>query len=231
MSSWKQEDWLFSAKRILTWIENMDPTQPVLLLLRHSHRDTLNDHTEMLGAGLTNLGKEVSVEMGKKLPTSRKAHFFFSIVPRCYETAEALAQGFSEIGGEIIDMDPLPTLVRPEYTDQDVWKNLHPNGENVTDFVNRWADGEFEGIEKFNDFTKRLMDETLRKLIASQEPVMHVHVTHDLSLMAAKRMLFERPLVWQDREPFLGGLGMTLKENNPILFVDGEEIEIDKRLV
>jgi len=60
---------------------------------------------------------------------------------------------------------------------------------------------------------------------------MHVHVTHDLSLMAAKRMLFERPLVWQDREPFLGGLGMTLKENNPILFVDGEEIEIDKRLV
>ena len=226
MSLWDKEDWLFSAKRILSWIVNLDSSQPVLLLLRHSHRDTLKNQEDMLGGGLTDLGKEVSVEMGKRLPTSRRAHFFFSIVPRCYETAEALAQGFSEMGGEVIDMDPLPTLVRPEYTNQDVWKNLQPNGENVTDFVNRWADDEFEGIEDFNNFQKRLREDTVGRLRIAKEPVMHVHITHDLSLMAAKRMLFNRPLVWEDREPYLGGIGITVRENNPILFVKGEEMRL-----
>ncbi|TFG32975.1 histidine phosphatase family protein [Candidatus Thorarchaeota archaeon] len=223
MSDWNRENWTDSAKQLISWIADLDSEQPVMLLIRHSHRDILRDQKDMLGGGLTDLGKNLSIELGGKLPISRKVHLFFSIVPRCYQTAEAIAQGMTEQGGNIIDMDPLPTLVRPEYTNGDVWKNLQPNGENITEFINRWAEGEFEGIEPFNEFQERLMNDTLKRLLDLKESQMHIHVTHDLSLMAAKRMFFNRPLVWDDREPFLGGLGVTLRKEQPILFVAGKE--------
>jgi broad specificity phosphatase PhoE len=192
-----------------------------MLLIRHSHRDILKNHQEMLSEGLTETGKQLAREMGRRLPITRPAHIFFSIVPRCYETAEAIAEGFTKQGGEIIDMDPLPTLVRPEYTQQDVWKNLHPNGENVTEFVNRWADEKFEGIELFDDFKVRLMNETLKRLLSLKESQLHVHVTHDLSLMSAKRIFFDRALRREDREPYLGGIGATIVKGNPILYANG----------
>ena len=231
MSDWENEDWTYSAKRIVSWVKALDPDQPVMLLIRHSHRDVLKDQKDMLGGGITELGRELSIEMGRQLPKSREAYFFFSIVPRCYETAEAMAQGFSENGGEVIDMDTLPTLVRPEYTLDEVWNNLQPNGENVTEFVNRWAAGELEGIEPFSEFQERLMDDTLRRFCSLQESIMHIHVTHDLSLMAAKRMLFDRPLEWEDRESFLGGLAMTLRKGEPSLYVSGIEELVSSALL
>ncbi|TFG31096.1 histidine phosphatase family protein [Candidatus Thorarchaeota archaeon] len=231
MSDWEREEWIHGAKTLLSWLQNLEQELPVMLLVRHSHRDVLRDQKDMLGQGLTELGKKLSIEFGRRLPLSRKIHLFFSIVPRCYETAEAIAHGFSEQGGEIIDMDPLPTLVRPEYTQQEVWKNLQPNGENVTEFVNRWAEKEFDGIEPFDDFKMRLIDDTLTRLLRLSEPQMHVHVTHDLSLMASKRMFFNRPLEWEDREPFLGGLCVTIRNGKPILFVSDREEPVRSSLL
>jgi broad specificity phosphatase PhoE len=180
-----------------------------------------------LSGGLTPLGKSVSYEMGRRIPTYRKAHYFFSIVPRCYETAEAISEGFIQAGGEVIDMDPLPTLVRPEYTDSDVWKNLHPNGENVTEFVNRWASGEFEGqIEPFNQFQERLMSDTLIRFTSLKENQTHVHVTHDLALMCAKRTLCGRTLTEDDREPYLGGVAIAYKNSKLRIFIAGKDIQL-----
>jgi broad specificity phosphatase PhoE len=222
MNEWNETEWVTSAKHLVQWACAQDRNQPLMLLIRHSHRDIIRNHKDMLSEGLTELGKELSKEMGRRLPHYQQAHIFFSIVPRCYETAEAIAEGFSEQGGEIIDMDPLPTLAKPEYTQQEVWKNLHPNGENVTEFVNRWADGEFYGIEPFNDFTVRLMNDTLKRLLSLEEPRLHIHVTHDLSLMSAKRTFFDRALTLNDREPYLGGIGVTVVKNTPVIFAKGK---------
>jgi broad specificity phosphatase PhoE len=231
MSDWDNEDWTASARHLLDWTAKQDENRPLMLLIRHSHREVLRDHQDMLSEGLTEIGKQLSVEMGRRLPTARRTHIFFSIVPRCYETAEAIAEGFSEQGGDIIDMDPLPTLVRPEYTQQEVWKNLNPNGENVTEFVNRWADGEFEGIEPFNDFKARLMNDTLKRLLSIDEPQLHIHVTHDLSLMSAKRTFFNRALTWNDREPYLGGIGVTIIGPTPTIFVRGKSEPVNATLL
>ncbi|TFH04752.1 MAG: histidine phosphatase family protein [Candidatus Thorarchaeota archaeon] len=177
---------------------------------------------------MTDLGKRVSVELGQKIPATRKAHIFLSVVPRCYQTAEAIAEGFSAEGGEVLDMDPLPTLLGPEYTDRTVWNNLHPNGENVTEFVNSWSNNEFEGIEPFDKFSMRLMGDTVKRLLAVEDNLMHIHVTHDLAMMCTKRILFNRPLTREDRVPFLGGLGITLKNDVLTLFVgcSSEPMEI-----
>jgi broad specificity phosphatase PhoE len=220
---WNTVEWAFRAKQLVDWIANVDKDKPLMILVRHSHRNILRDHEDMLSGGLTPLGKAVSKEMGQRIPAHRKAHFFFSIVPRCYETAEACSEGFMQVGGEVIDMDPLPTLVGPEYTDRNVWKNLNPNGENVTEFVNRWASGEFEEqIEPFKQFQERLMDDTIRRFTSLKENHVHIHVTHDLALMSAKRVLCGRNLKEEDREPYLGGIAIAFRNSELRVFIGGE---------
>ena len=219
MTKWETEEWTENAKRLLAWLASLKEEQPVMLMVRHSHREMLKNHHDTMNAGLTELGKKLSQEMGMRIPPHRKAHIFLSVVPRCYQTAEALMEGFVKQGGEIIDMDPLATLIGPEYSSRKVWENLNPNGENVTEFVNRWANDEFEGIEPFEDFRKRLMNDTIDRFQSIHDNQIHIHVTHDLALMCTKRILLDRPLTHDDREPYLGGLGITIDTGNPILFV------------
>jgi len=222
MTEWDTEDWTNSAKELIDWTVTVDSEQPLLLMIRHSHRDVLRTYEDTMGKGLTDLGKRVSVELGRRIPTTRQAHIFLSVVPRCFQTAESISEGFIAEGGKVIDMDPLPTLIGPEYTDRNVWNNLHPNGENVTEFVNDWADNKFEGIEPFNEFSIRLMEDTMKRLRSVTDNMMHIHVTHDLAMMCTKRILLNRPLTRDDRVPFLGGLGITLNNGAPILFTAGK---------
>lgn len=227
MTEWDTEEWTSAAKGLLDWISSIDSDQSVMLMVRHSHREMLHNYHDTMNAGLTDLGKRLSREMGSRIPIVRQAHIFLSVVPRCFETAEAISEGFLEQGGEIIDMDPLSTLIGPEYSDRDVWVNLNSNGDNVTEFVNDWADNKFEGIEPFDEFSVRLMDDTLKQLLAVNDNTMHIHVTHDLAMMCTKRILFDRPLTRDDRVPYLGGLGITLKNGIPILFAAGKTTTLE----
>ncbi|MFX1578474.1 MAG: histidine phosphatase family protein, partial [Promethearchaeota archaeon] len=182
---------------------------------------------EMVSGGLTELGKRMSFELGKRIPRKGKMHIYTSFVPRCFETAEAIGDGFSHRGGELVDIDPLPTLVGPQIIEEEVWKNLHPDGRNVTDFVNTWVDGGFgERMEEFADYKSRLMDDTIKRLSQEQGDVVHIHVTHDLAMMSAKRILLNRKLELEDREPYLGGIGMTLTDSEASLFIKGEIIPL-----
>ena len=45
--------------------------------------------------------------------------------------------------------------------------------------------------------------------------------------MCTKRILFDRPLTREDREPYLGGLGITVKDHQVELFVAGELVTIN----
>lgn len=220
--TWESEEWIYSAKRILEWISTVHQKQPLMFLVRHSHRETLQNHDEMVSGGLTDLGKRMSFELGKRIPRKGKMFIFTSFIPRCFETAEAIAEGFTQEGGEVIDIDPLPALVGPQVIEEEVWRNLHPDGRNVTDFVNTWVDGGFgERMELFDDYQDRLLGDTVKRLTSLKENIMHIHVTHDLALMSAKRILLKRPLVPEDREPYLGGLGVTFTGSEILLNVAG----------
>lgn len=226
--TWDSADWTHSAKRVLEWMSTVDQEQPLMFLVRHSHRETLENHDEVISAGLTELGKKMSFELGKRIPGNRKMFLYTSFIPRCFETAEAIAEGFTQRGGEVIDIDPLPSLVGPQVIEREIWKNLHPDGRNITDFVNTWVNGGFgESMEQFDDYRVRLIDDTVKKLISEQENIMYVHVTHDLAMMSAKRILLKRPLVNEDREPYLGGLGFTFTGSEALLYITGKTIPID----
>ena len=162
--TWDNQDWVYSANKILGWMSTIPQEQPLMFLVRHSHRETLQNHDEMVSGGLTELGKRMSFELGSRFPRIGKMHIYTSFVPRCFETAEAIAEGFTQQGGEVIDIDPLPPLVGPQVIEEEVWTNLHPDGRNVTDFVNTWVDGGFgERMEHFDIYRDRLIDATVKR--------------------------------------------------------------------
>lgn len=203
----------------MEWTEGIDAGSPIALVLRHSHREVIKDYQEMLSGGLTEIGLSMSQEMGRRLPPGRTVSVYSSFVPRCYDTALAISEGITQMGGTVESVQTLDSLFSPDYTQEEVWSHLQPDGRNVTEFVNRWADGELgDGIEPYENFARRLVDDTVTRLLAASEGVLHIHVTHDLSLMSLKRALYFRALTPEDREPYLGGLGMYFKDDRVTVF-------------
>ncbi|MFW9890100.1 MAG: histidine phosphatase family protein [Candidatus Thorarchaeota archaeon] len=225
LSDWESIEWLSSARSLVEWMSHRSPEESLMLFLRHSHREEIPDHSVQFSTGLTEIGKQMSYEMGKRLPASRPIRIFFSFVPRCYDTAEAIANGLRENGADIVEFEAIPILVMPEFDDEAVWENLQPDGKNVTQFVNRWADGEFgEMIESFESYRNRLMEATIERLRNENKSVIHIHVTHDLALMSIKRILLERSIGHRDREPFQGGICTSIDtEGVSYLYNSGQE--------
>ena len=223
---WKTEEWLDSAKNLVEWVNSTPLHSKVLMLVRHSHREEIQDHSVQLSTELTPLGCRMSNEMGKRLPKNRATRIFFSFVSRCYQTAEELSKGMKESSVEIKEFDALTILTAPEINDLDVWKELQPDGRNITDFVNSWADGEFgDMIEPFEEYKGRLLDDLVERLVSDKPGSLHIHITHDLALMATKRILLRRAVNVEDREAYLGGLGIIVDEGRIRVFTGNKNRE------
>ncbi len=226
--SWETVDWLSSAKHLVDWTSSASKESKLFLLVRHSHREVIEDHTAQLSTELTPVGCAMSSEFGKHLPPNREFKVFFSFVSRCYQTAEELVKGLAQNGVEVDEFDTLAILATPEIKDQTVWQELQPDGKNITDFINHWAEGNFgEKIELFENYSRRLKQELVQRLIDASDGSLHIHITHDLALMAAKRIFLQRPVEWEDREPFLGGIGYKVERNKHVLFTACSNKEID----
>ena len=225
---WENIEWLTGARSLVEWLSQRPEDERFMIFLRHSQRDVIEDHSKQFSTELTKIGKHMSYQMGKRLPTKKPIRIFFSFVSRCYQTAEELAKGLREKGGEIVEFESAPILVMPEYSDDAVWDNLQPDGKNVTEFVNRWADNEFgDMIEQFDNYKVKLLKHTFGRLIEEINPMMHIHVTHDLALMALKRIMLQRDIGYEDRELFQGGIcGSIDKEGFLYLYNSGKEIQM-----
>ncbi len=227
-SAWDYIEWLADARSLVGWTSQKPQDERCMIFLRHSHREMILDHSSQFSTGLTEIGKQMAYEMGRRLPAGRPIRTFFSFVPRCHETAQQLTEGIRDSGGEVVEFESIAILVMPEFSDEAVWEHLQPDGKNVAEFVNRWAEGEFgEMIESWSEYEARLMETTLQRLKKDRGPVVHIYVTHDLAVMAMKRILLKRTLDNEDRESFLGGICVCIEEKGDmLLYNSGHETEL-----
>ncbi len=231
MIEWESEEWLGSVRALIAWTATLDINLPVALVIRHSHRTTIADYKEMVTGGLTETGRIASYEMGRRLPNNRTARLYTSIVPRSAETTEYIAKGIIDVGGTVSDIEPVALLMGPEYSDESVWTNLQPDGANVTEFVNRWSDDQFgDDIEPFWEFFSRIFAHVVEPLLTQNSTLMYIHVTHDLALMTLKRGLLRRHLTVEDREPYLGGIGLTNMGSHILVFEGNRQASLSIRL-
>ena len=111
--------------------------------------------------------------------------------------------------------DDLKEFARVEHIQTDEAVILETVGNAIVDRAKQEAIS--KGVEAVE--TALLRGDAATEIIqfAAENDVVYICTTHDFTLMSAKRMFLGRDLDYDDREPFLGGLGLT---------VDGSEVEV-----
>lgn len=98
MSEWNQFEWAEDAKRLLDW-EMISSEHPLMLVLRHSHREERNTVEEIRKLRLTPIGKQGAYLFGKSLAAKNHVEVYYSTHPRCVETAEEIVRGYNSAHG------------------------------------------------------------------------------------------------------------------------------------
>jgi len=224
---WNELEWLASARELIHWSNTISVEEPLMLVVRHSHREIIASYDDMIGRGLTPLGHAMAKEFGRRLPPRKNVRIFHSYVPRCQETAEDIGEGIHDRGGQVDLIEASDLLVGPRVADPQLWRKLGKDGIWVLQFVNDWSRGVFteKQIEPIEEFRRRVVREVIGKLRTAPANSTHLHVTHDLFLVAA-RSLLQTTSPMRDRPSYLGGFGVVLKPDRLLVFDAGRSEEI-----
>lgn len=219
---WKKSSWTVEARQIIEAISDFPKNSKIIMILRHSHRKDTDNMEEMSKLGLTPQGQKIAKIFGRNLPKHRKIRLFFSVVPRCRETAESIIQGFKEIRGNGTLIGALEPLYKFSNDGEFVLKQAfkYPGPK----FINRWAAGLFPP-KSIISFTKYCQSSAVNIWTQNKDKnsnIIDIHITHDLVLLALK-------LGWFGISPndkwisYLGGFAFTLQQNK-IKLHDGKRI-------
>lgn len=216
---WESQEWLADARNLVNWANSIEHHVPIMILVRHSHREHIRTLKEMSETGITPLGEAMARELGQRLNHGRIVEIHHSFIPRCEQTAHEIAAGIRDAGGKVVFVRPFDLLVGPNVKDMKLWEKVGDDGTGVDRFVNSWESGEFgDRIESFVKFSKRLRAGLLNRFKRAKPSSMHLYVTHDLFLMVARRTFLNEKAHIAQRPPYLGGYAMSMTENQTVFY-------------
>ncbi|MFW9913070.1 MAG: histidine phosphatase family protein [Candidatus Thorarchaeota archaeon] len=218
-NEWNSQKWLADASNLIDWSHSVNADLPLMILVRHSHRETIHTLMEMSETGITPLGEYLAKEFGRRLNAGRITEIHHSSVPRCEQTANEIANGIREMGGKVQYVKPSHLLVGPKVTNMSLWEKVGDDGIGVHTFVMSWERGELgDGIEPFIDFSGRLKRGIFKWFKTAGRNSLHICVTHDLFLMAAQKSFLREEAHQSQRPPYLGGCGLAMMEEKAIFY-------------
>ncbi len=221
---WETVGWLRDARQLVDWV-NGQADNRIMLMIRHSHRLVNRGFQASLTAELTPIGHETSVEFGRRLPTDRPVSIFYSPHIRTEQTAERIAEGFSESGGDLVLMKELGILLG---ANADPGKYAAFAGEiGWSRTYQLWSKDMIpeDTIERMTAYTQRLHPHTLERLAEDSRNSLHIHVTHDMVVAACRwTYLVIKSDPGLDVQ-FLGGFGVVVEGSQLQGFVDGKRTD------
>jgi len=225
-SDWHTLDWLNDARRLIRWTRKQNNNNPLMLVVRHSHREDSTDVQKLLKKRLTELGHQMAFCFGKELPSNRILKIFYSSHPRCHETAQEISKGFVSVGGTASLVSDIRILLGPQGSGDIIGNEMLSLGG--PEFVRRWTVGKLskEAIEPIKNFGAVFVKETLGRLHGSTVDSLHIHVTHDLVLMGARNILFGTIPNNENWTPYLGGFGIVLADDVIHAFEGGRKLTL-----
>ncbi|MFW9888219.1 MAG: histidine phosphatase family protein [Candidatus Thorarchaeota archaeon] len=216
---WYSQEWLADARNLIDWSHSIIADLPLMILVRHSHRETIRTLREMSETGITPLGECMAREFGRRLNAGRITEIHHSFVPRCEQTANEIANGVRQIGGAVQFVKPFDLLVGPKVTDMNLWAKIGEDGIGVHTFVMSWERGQLgDGIEPFVEFSERLKTGIFEWFRTAGRNSLHICVTHDLFLMTARKSFLREEAHQSQRPPYLGGYALAMKEEKTIFY-------------
>ncbi len=222
---WETVDWLKDARHLVDWV-NSQVRNRVMLMIRHSHRLVNRGFQASLTAELTPIGHETSAEFGRRLPTDRPVSIFYSPHIRTEQTAERIAEGLSESGGDLVLMKELGILLG---ANADPRKYAAFAGEvDWARTYQLWSKDMIpeDTIERMEAYTQRLHPYTLDKITEDSGDSLHIHVTHDMVVAACRWTYLTLKNDPGLDVPFLGGFGIVGADDAFRGFVDGKHTDL-----
>lgn len=226
---WNQQKWTKPARSLTESLKKFPVDSKIILIIRHSHRNSIKSLNDMGDLKLTPIGHEIARLFGSKLPANREVKLYYSPIERCIETAQDILIGFNSINGSgnlVEDLNVLYDIgIDAEYFFEEVSK--YP----FVYFLYRWiADLYPESIvQPFNKFCREAANIIWNKSSLSNEHdnnSLYIHVSHDLMILSYRLGWFG--LSPSDRWPsFLDGFAFSINEDHILLLDHGKFSKIE----
>lgn len=205
---------------LLKKIASYEPNTSLAIIIRHTEREQIEDATDSHDVPLTNKGKEMAIEFGKKLPTDRPIRIFYSCVPRCEETAELILKGFKEKGGDgslLGDRDFLGYHFMTE--PKKALQLLNELGE--PEFIEKWYNGDI--AESIMHPPEKSAFRLLNSIVNNFDKALDLHITHDFNVILLFSHLYDLRKEGFRWPNFLEGVLIEEKSGGVKLYFDDKE--------
>lgn len=224
---WNQQKWTKHARSLVEGLEQFPEDSKIILIIRHSHRNSIKSLNDMGDLRLTSIGHEIARLFGTKLPLNREVKLFYSPIERCVETAQDILTGFKSITGKGTLVEDLNVLydigVEAEYFFDEVTK--YP----FVYFLYRWIANLYppNKVTPFNKFCQEAATVIWNnKSSEDDNNQLYIHISHDLMILTYRLGWFG--LSPSDRWPsFLDGFAFSLNNDHILLLDDGKLSKIE----
>lgn len=181
---------------------------PAVLLLRHADREPILRGEDVMGAALTERGIADARRAGVALALLgvRRIALGWSPAVRCRQTAEAIAAGFAERGGESTILGPSPGWAAPYVIDgPKVFERLLDLGNFP--MLRSWFDGEQRDcLQPAPDAAQALLERMMRLTLAPIDAELRVVISHDWNCALLREVCLRQPLTESTMPGLLRGL-------------------------
>ncbi|MBD3647275.1 MAG: histidine phosphatase family protein [Pseudomonadales bacterium] len=179
----------------------------VVLLMRHSAREFAPDIHDLENP-LTEAGRELALDLGRRLDRSLLLRGYASPAARCVDTANLILEGHRSADGEVTRTRPVEGLGVFYVLDQMKMFRIMQAAEGQQPFLEHWFAGGVPGdVMMPADLAARLVAQVAAEKLnqALEKPQLDILVTHDMTLYTVRDRL----------------LGQSIGEFGDIEFLDG----------
>lgn len=226
---WNTIEWLEEARALLDWLNTID-SGPVFLMVRHSERPEDIDVPTTIRAELTEFGRKIALEFGKRIPKRWRISIYHSPHIRTTQTAKEIARGFQESEGILLELEELSVLLGGRGDIKRIVASAYETG--FDEFYWRWTRGEIptETIEPIDDYLQRLTPQVMSRFSKAGKDDLHIHVTHDIVIAASRGIHLDLSVDEGLSVSFLGGYGIARVDGKLVGYNNRKPVNVAKNL-
>ena len=205
----------------------------IVLLMRHSAREYAPGKHDLLNP-LTDEGRDLARDMGKRLPKGLVVRGYTSPAERCVETAGLVMSGHAAAGGQILRNRVVEALGVFYVLDQmKMFKSMN-NAGGIVSFLQQWFDGGIaRDIIMPADLAARLVGGVAKEKLSQSgdEPQLDILVSHDFTLYTIKDQLLKQDTNRYPNVHYLDGVAFFNRDGKTFIQSHHETaIELDVSL-
>ena len=199
-------------------------------MVRHSERAEDTDVPTTIRSELTDLGHKIAVEFGRRIPKKWRINIYHSPHVRTTQTAERISEGLKEQGGELGEIERLNVLLGGRGDIEHIITLAYEVGFH--EFYTKWTQKEIpsDTLESIDDYLERLTQTIVTRYSKAQPNDLHLYVTHDIVVAAARMTYLDLTVDDGIDIPFFGGLGISMIEGKLVGFNKGKQVKVTRNL-